>query len=150
MTLYEVITEVDNLRPNAIDDGIKARWVMQKEVEYAELIGVDVPELLFPEDQDLLMPSPHDYSYVYYLCALVDTYNQDTALYNNDYALANAASDDAKSWWRRQYRPKFRGNWITRASGNSKLKADLAKRSGVPSITEQEIDTITESNPLEP
>lgn len=117
MTLYEVITEVDNLRPNAIDDEIKARWVMQLEVEFAELMGVDVPELQFPDDQTLLMTTPHDYSYVYYLCALVDMYNQDTALYNNDYAMANAAVDAAKSWYRRQHRPAFRGNWGTRVSG---------------------------------
>lgn len=116
MTLYEVITEVDNLRPNAIDDEMKARWVMQKEVEYAELMGVPVPELLFPEDQTLLMTAPHDYSYVYYVMALVDNYNQDTALYNNDYEMANASSDDAKSWWRRHNRPEFRGNWATRVS----------------------------------
>lgn len=117
MTLYEVITEVDNLRPNAIDDEMKARWVMQLEVEYAELMGVPVPELLFPEDQELLMTTPHDYSYVYYLSALVDNYNQDTALYNNDYEMANAAVDAAKSWYRRQNRPGFRGNWTTRVRG---------------------------------
>lgn len=117
MTLYEVITEVDNLRPNAIDDEMKARWVMQLEVEYAELMGVPVPELLFPEDQELLMTTPHDYSYVYYLSALVDNYNQDTALYNNDYAMANSAVDAAKSWYRRQNRPDFRGNWATRVTG---------------------------------
>lgn len=117
MTLYEVITEVDNLRPNAIDDEMKARWVMQLEVEYAELMGVPVPELEFPEDQELLMTTPHDYSYVYYLSALVDNYNQDTALYNNDYEMANAAVDAAKSWYRRQHRPTFRGNWVTRVRG---------------------------------
>ena len=117
MTLYEVITEADNLRPNAIDDEMKARWVMQLEVEYAELMGVPVPELLFPDDQTLLMTTPHDYSYVYYLSALVDNYNQDTALYNNDYAMANAAVDAAKSWYRRQHRPNFRGNWATRITG---------------------------------
>lgn len=116
MTLYEVITEVDSLRPNAIDDEMKARWVMQLEVEYAELMGVDVPELQFPDDQTLLMTAPHDYSYVYYLSALVDNYNQDTALYNNDYAMSNAAVDAAKSWYRRQNRPDFRGNWQTRVS----------------------------------
>ena len=117
MTLYEVITEVDNLRPKAIDDEMKARWVMQLEVEYAELMGVPVPELEFPEDQELLMTTPHDYSYVYYLSALVDNYNQDTALYNNDYEMANAAVDAAKSWYRRQHRPTFRGNWVTRVRG---------------------------------
>ena len=101
MTLYEVITEADNLRPNAIDDEMKARWVMQLEVEYAELMDVDVPELLFPDDQTLLMPSPHDYSYVYYLNACIDNHNQDTALYNNDHAMSNAAVDDAKSYYRR-------------------------------------------------
>lgn len=117
MTLYEVITEVDSLRPNSIDDEIKARWVMQLEVEYAELMGVDVPELQFPDDQTLLMTTPHDYSYVYYLCALVDSYNQDTGLYENDRTMSNAAVEAAKSWYRRQHRPTFRGNWETRVSG---------------------------------
>lgn len=122
MTLYEVITEVDSIRPNAIEDEMKARWVMQLEVEYAELMGVPVPELLFPEDQDLLMMTPHDYSYVYYLSALVDNYNQDTALYNNDYAMANAAVDAAKSWYRRQHRPAFKGNWATRVTGVNAIR----------------------------
>lgn len=117
MTLYEVITEADNLRPNAIDDEMKARWVMQLEVEYAELMDVDVPELLFPDDQTLLMPSPHDYSYVYYLNACIDNHNQDTALYNNDHAMSNAAVDDAKSYYRRHNRPTSKGNWTTRVTG---------------------------------
>ena len=117
MTLYEVITEADNLRPNAIDDEMKARWVMQLEVEYAELMDVDVPELMFPDDQTLLMPSPHDYSYVYYLNACIDNHNQDTALYNNDHAMSNAAVDDAKSYYRRRNRPAYKGNWTTRATG---------------------------------
>lgn len=117
MTLYEVITEADSLRPNAIDDEMKARWVMQLEAEYAELMDVDVPELMFPDDQTLLMTAPHDYSYVYYLCACIDNHNQDTALYNNDYAMANAAVDDAKSYYRRHNRPTFRGNWATRVTG---------------------------------
>ena len=98
MRIIDAIAEADTLRPNAIEDELKARWLMTVEVEYAEVMGEEMPSL---DDlqAELLMPAPHDYSYVYYLCALIDNYNQDTGLYANDMEMANVAVDAAKAWW---------------------------------------------------
>ena len=112
MRIIDAIAEADTLRPNAIEDELKARWLMTIEVEYAEVMGGEMPSLDDLE-AELLMPAPHDYSYVYYLCALIDNYNQDTGLYANDMEMANAAVDAAKAWWIRNNRTKKESNWRT-------------------------------------
>jgi len=45
------------------------------------------------------------------LAAQLDAYNQDSALYANDHAIANEAVADAMAWWRRTNRKESRGNW---------------------------------------
>ena len=74
-------------------------------------MGVELPENLWPEDQALLMPAPHDNSYVWHLCAGIDLMNAETDLYANDKVVANSKASEAKAWWRRHNRPPHRGNW---------------------------------------
>lgn len=65
MKAREAIKQADALRPNCIDTEVKANILRELENEYAELMGVELPENLWPEDQSLLMPVPHDNSYVH-------------------------------------------------------------------------------------
>ena len=111
MTLIEVIQRANVLRPNALPDEQKAAWVFELEGKVAEVMGTDVPVNTFPEDAKLLMCAPYDNIYELYLAAMIDYYNQDGALYENDMVMFNAAFDEARAWWRRNNRPASRGNW---------------------------------------
>ena len=103
MTLLKAISRADMLRPNAIDNSIKAEWLWGLEAETAELMDVELPDNPFPNDIDLLMPSPHDTYYYLYLCAMIDNAIEDTQLYVNDMTISNKARDDAFKWWRRHH-----------------------------------------------
>ena len=103
MTVKEAIKQADFLRPNAIDEELKALWLVEFDVEIAELKGVDVPENCWPEDQELLMEYPKQEIYVLYLMAKIDLANEESALYANDSAVANQAIAEAKAWWYRNY-----------------------------------------------
>lgn len=111
MTLLKAIARANTLRPNAIDDSIKADWVWELEAEVAELMDweakteegevITCPINPFPNDCELLMPSPKDNIYALYLCAMIDNTIEDTQLYVNDMTISNKARDDAFKWWRR-------------------------------------------------
>lgn len=101
MTLVNAIAKANELRPNSIDDEFKAQWVAELEGEVAEMMGTGAPYFDYPNDADLLMPAPHDYIYVYRLCAMIDAANEETTLYANDSVVFNDAMQKAQSWWRR-------------------------------------------------
>lgn len=111
MTVRDAIKRADALRPNTLESEDKARWLRALEAEYAEVMGMELPENLWPEDQTLLMPAPHDEGYVWALCAYIDLANEENELYANDRITANSMTEAAKAWWRRHNRPPYRGNW---------------------------------------
>lgn len=111
MTTREAIRRADALRPNTLASEDKVKWLRSLEAEYAETMGVDLPGDVWPEDQTLLMPEPHDESYVWALCAGIDLANEETEQYANDHITANAAAAEAKAWWRRHNRLGYAGNW---------------------------------------
>ena len=113
MTLLKAIARADSVRPNALDQELKADWVMELEAEIAECMDVELPETTFPKDMELLMPFPHDNIYYLYLCAKIDLTMEDTQSYVNDQVVADSAIVDAKSWWRRSHQKKC--NQYTRA-----------------------------------
>lgn len=110
----DTIAQADAMRPNAISEEQKARWLYAFDAEIAETMQVPPPPFVWPlegEDAELLMPYPHDDIYLYHLCAQIDNYNQETSLYANDAAMANAATDEARAWWRRHHAPKGAQHW---------------------------------------
>ena len=106
MKLLEAISYADSLRPNALDDKLKSMWIWELESEIAELMDVELPENTFPEDCELLMPSPKDSIYYLFLMAKIDLAVEDTSLYVNDMTVYNSAVLDAKKWWRRHHEKK--------------------------------------------
>ncbi len=62
------------------------------------------------EDAKLLMSYPHEDVYPLYLVAMIDYYNQESALYENDLAVYNSAMSAARAWWRRNHRPPRNSN----------------------------------------
>lgn len=103
MKLLEAIVKADAMRPNALDDQVKASWIYELEGEYSEMMRVDPPENTFPEDSELLMPYPHDNVYTLWLMAKIDFALEESASYQNDMAVFNAENSAARSWWQRNY-----------------------------------------------
>ena len=108
MNLLKAIARADSVRPNAIDNDLKADWIMELEAEIAECMYAELTENTFPNDMELLMPYPHDNIYYLFLCAKIDFAMEDTESYVNDMAAANQAIDEAKKWWRRHNIKKSR------------------------------------------
>lgn len=110
MKLYEAIARADIIRPNAIPEDIKASFIYELEGEFAEMMKVEVPKNPYPNvmesDKDLLMPYPKDNVYALYLCAMIDSINEETNLYQNDMMIANTAIKEARQWWWRNFAPK--------------------------------------------
>ena len=112
MTLLTAIARANELRPNAIRDEIKADWVQNLEGDVAEMMELPAPTFNFPDDAELLMPAPHEYIYVYYLCALIAQANEESTLYANDMTVAQSAISEARAWWRRHHRPDESNNYV--------------------------------------
>lgn len=78
-----------------------------------EAIGEDTAEetarpeydLDTDEGTELIMPSPYDMLYVYWLMAKIDHMNQEIDKFNNDRALFDNAYAQASDWWTRTHRP---------------------------------------------
>lgn len=119
MELLKAIRDADALRPNKLSTVRKAEIMMELEARFAEMMGISCPTLMLTTDDEtasvvdmeLLMPDGHCECYSLYLAAMLDNYNQDSALYANDYAIANRAIADAMAWYRRENMPRTRGGW---------------------------------------
>lgn len=111
MTVKESIKRADALRMNTVSEEQKAAWVCDLDGQLAEMFGVEPPANNWPEDRELLMPSPHEEIYQLYLICKIDYYNQEMSLYANDMAIYNAALNEAVAWYRRKHRPSCAGNW---------------------------------------
>ena len=108
MKLGEAISQADAMRPNAIDEVTKARWVLGLESELAETWGCRFPEEedIHDPEYELIVPFPKDEVYPLYLCAMIDNAQEETTLYANDASIANQALTDVKAWYRRTHRAK--------------------------------------------
>lgn len=132
MKISEAINRANALRDNVLSDEQKAEWLCQLDGQLNEMIGIEPPVEpdtdpgtepveepdiwpfvnTWPEqDEQLLMPAPHDDVYPLYLVAMIDYYNQESALYANDMAIYNAAMSAARAWWRRNNRPGENRYW---------------------------------------
>jgi len=104
MYLSEAIEKADNLRPNVIEDDMKVAWVEELEGKIADMMEIELPEMNWPTDFELLMPSPRDNLYVWYLCAMIDASNSETTAYANDMVVYNNMFSEASAWYRRSHR----------------------------------------------
>ena len=105
MYLKEAIAQADALRPNTVGDELKAQWIEDLEMQFAETQQIQPRPASFPDDKELLMPRPVDQVYVYWLAAKIDHQQADTELYAIDMAMYNQAFKDAIAWWRRHNIP---------------------------------------------
>lgn len=114
-TINEVMERVDALRPNALEEQDKARWLLELDGRnYREVTAADSPEALppqsWPEDGDkpLLVQAPYDSMYSLYLTAMVEFAQGEYGDYNNTCALFDQAQQEWRAQYRREHLPKRR------------------------------------------
>ena len=108
MTIAEAIEKADVIRPNALTHDLKLMWVQKVNSQMAEFMGEDIPWPITEDEYDedagateLIVPDPYDELYIWYLCAMIDIAQEDTALFGNDMQLYNAANSEFRRWHRR-------------------------------------------------
>lgn len=116
MTISDAILKADELRPNAITAETKAGWVNELNAQVSEYMDTNMPPVLpVNSATQLLMPYPYDNIYVHYLCAMIDSAQEEFSLFNNDMAVYNNAIHEALNWWRRHHKKEsinaIRGVW---------------------------------------
>lgn len=114
MTINEVLTEVNELKPNVYDDEIMIRWISVLEGKIVDEIikthaldgivdfnGYTIEDL----DKELIVPNTYADVYKYYIFAMMDANNQEASRYASSMALFNSAYKDFASYYNRNNRP---------------------------------------------
>jgi len=98
MTAQEAITRADALKPNAVPEAEKLRWLASLEGQIKNEIvdtheGWDVPlpagEKISPDDA-LFVPPPYEEVYVFWIMAKIDFTNGEFESFGNSKALFNS------------------------------------------------------------
>lgn len=111
MTLSEVITIVDGIKPNAFTEEDKTRWINEVEgnvqIDVFLLSPDDVKTYKWEDDKNctLLVAPPHDKIYEAYLAAKIDYANGEYNKYQNTYQMYNAFFTEFAAWFAETYRP---------------------------------------------
>lgn len=101
MTASEAIARAKETRQGAIEYSQFLKWVNVIEGKIqVEIMGKRPEEVIvYTEENDnvpLLVSHPYDEVYIYYLCAMIDFFNEEWDLYANDAAFFEKAFDDYK------------------------------------------------------
>ncbi len=116
MTIIDVITRIDNLKPNRYDNSEKIKWLStiderimsdiiatHENTEGITHHGYTDETLLTTE---LLAKSPYDELYLYWLEAQIDYWNGEYAKYNNSIDMFNEAYTAFANHYNRTHMPK--------------------------------------------
>ncbi len=110
MTVNKAIVLADGLRMNTVSDEQKALWLFTLDSDIADMMEQEVKNT-FPHDRELLLPESDCDVYVKYLVAMIDYFNREVELYQNDLTLFNEAFDKACARYRRNNRPQKKYKW---------------------------------------
>ena len=116
MTLAEAIQRCDTLKPNSYTAPEKIEWLSRLDGRVKlEIIDThegaeDVVFEGYTEDTSLLdtvllVPSPYDEIYLYWLQAQIDYNNGEINKYNNNISMFNSAYSDYASYYNRTHMP---------------------------------------------
>ena len=115
MKIIDVITQVDNLKPNQYSIEEKINWLSEIELKIKNEI-IDTHEKIndkldkftqYTEDdieKDLAVEEPYSVLYVRYLSMMVDYYNAEFTRYNNSSVMFNLAYNDYANYYNRKYK----------------------------------------------
>lgn len=120
MTIIELITDVDAMKPNGYEQIYKIQWLSQLDGRIKDEIidthegGEDVTfngyDASTPISTELLVPHPYDDVYRYWLEAQIDYANGEYTKYNNSMAMFNEAYSAYSRYYNKHHMPK--GNSI--------------------------------------
>ena len=120
MTIAEVISKVDALKPNTYTPDDKIDWLSTLDArvkskiidahEGGENITFTGYDGLVDQDTELLVPAPYDEMYLRWLEAQIDYHNSEDGRYNNAIVLFNNAYEDYKKHYTRTHMPLSKGN----------------------------------------
>ena len=120
MTIAEVISKVDALKPNTYTPEDKIDWLSTLDARVKSQI-IDAHECNKPvlfdgynsatdHETELLVPAPYDEMYLRWLEAQIDYYNGEDDRYNNAITLFNNAYEGFKKHYTRTHMPLSRGS----------------------------------------
>ena len=114
MTINDVITEVQTLKPNQIPEEIMVRWlsVLEGKIineiilthELSELVefnGYTIDDM----NTELLVPDTYADLYIYYIEAMIDETNNESARYASSMNMFNNAWLDYANYYNKNNRP---------------------------------------------
>jgi hypothetical protein len=114
MTINDVITQVQTLKPHQIPDEILVRWlsVLEGKIideiilthelsERVEFNGYTINDM----DTELMVPDTYADVYIYYLEAMIDQTNNETARYTSSMQMFNSAWQDYANYYNRNNKP---------------------------------------------
>lgn len=111
MTLSDVISSVDEIKPNAFSNETKTKWINEVEGMVQTEVFLFAPaefiQYSYPNDKDtiLLVDPPHDKLYAPYLEAKIDYANGEYNKYQNSMQMFNSFWGEFMRWFARVYRP---------------------------------------------
>ena len=112
MTIQEVLANIDNLKPNMIDDGIKVIWLNEIENNVYKVMKLrrgseelEKPNISLASDfnTECLLPDEYAGIYTYYISAMIDYVNGETGRYNNSMVMYNNAWKEFENYWYKTY-----------------------------------------------
>ena len=114
MKLREILTTVDQLRPNAYTDAEKIQWLNTIEGRvYTDIFqkaegfeGEFVPFEEGQEERELAVPVPFTDLYTFFLMSRIDFLNGDSGRYNDTMVLLQNAWDEYAAYYRENNKPK--------------------------------------------
>jgi hypothetical protein len=116
MTIMDVINRIDNLKPNRYDQSEKIKWLSTLDDRIMNDIiathdGSEGIEHNGYTDEtslttELLVHSPYDEMYLYWLEAQIDYWNGEYAKYNNSVDMFNTAYTAFANHYNRNHMPK--------------------------------------------
>ena len=111
MTVKRAIELADGLRPNMIEEGKKADWVMELEQRLKRELGEEYFPMAYPEEgeTELLAKDGFEEIYVLWLCAKIDLALKEYDGWNASVANLNALISDFKKQCLRDKLPERRG-----------------------------------------
>lgn len=118
-TLNDIITEVDEIKPNQYDDDLKIMWLSNLDLRIKEdlykthhlsedeqtMIESFIGYTQYDMSATLLAPEPYSELYRYYLMAQIDLYNNESDRYANSMIMFNNAYQEYSNHFNRDHTP---------------------------------------------
>ena len=120
MTIAEVISKVNSTKPNQFSDDQLTGFIdTLEQLVQAEIMQIPVAQRVGytwanNQDIELLVKTPYDSCYLFYVSAMIDYHNQEFDSYNHNMVHFNTLFDDYKKSYVREatfVSPRIQNYW---------------------------------------